>query len=269
MQKWFIYSLLFIIVIIILFEYKILNINTNENFDVKIENEIPLNIFQTWYTKKLPPFMQKNVDTLREKNPQFKYHLYDDDDCREFIDKYFDDSVLNAYDKLVPGAYKADLWRYCVLYIHGGIYLDMKMRCVGDFKLIEIVDKEHYVKDIESNNIEPHSFGIYNAVMIQKKKNPFLMECIQEVVKNVNNNYYGFSILYPTGPGMLGNLYQKYKYDYQLPDIDMFHVYEGEKIIYKERVILEHYPEYRREQVNNQKESHYSFLWNEQSIYSL
>jgi mannosyltransferase OCH1-like enzyme len=213
--------------------------------------------------------MQKNVDILREDNPQFKYHLYDDDDCRDFIDKYFDESVLNAYDRLVPGAYKADLWRYCVLYIHGGIYLDMKMRCVGDFKLIELVDKEHYVKDIESSNIEPNSIGIYNAVMIQKKKNPFLMECIQQVVKNVNDNYYGFNALYPTGPGMLGTLYLKYKYDYRLEEIDMYHILEGEKIIYNERAILEHYPEYRKEQVIHQKESHYALLWNEQSIYLL
>lgn len=264
MQKWFIYCVCIIIVFFILYH---VIIKKKENFEV--EPEIPLNIFQTWYTTKLPYYMQKNVDKLRENNPQFKYHLYNDEECRDFIDKYFDDSVLNAYDKLVPGAYKADLWRYCVLYIHGGIYLDMKMRCVGDFRLIEIVDKEHYTKDIDSSIIDPHSFGIYNAVMIQKKKNPFLMECIQQVVKNVNDNYYGFSCLYPTGPGMLGDLYKKFKYDYRLPDIDMYHVYEGEKIMFGERAILEHYPEYRREQVNNQKDSHYSLLWDEQSIYLL
>jgi mannosyltransferase OCH1-like enzyme len=265
MQKWFI-LLGVIITIIILFEYNLMD-KKSENFEV--EREIPLNLFQTWYTKKLPLHMQKNVDKLRETNPEFKYHLYDDDDCRDFIDKYFDESVLNAYDRLVPGAYKADLWRYCVLYIHGGIYLDMKMRCVEDFKLIEIADKEHYVKDIQSTSIEPHSIGIYNAVMIQKKKNPFLMECIQQVVKNVNDNYYGFSPLYPTGPGMLGELYVKFKYDYRLPDLDIYHNNEGEKIVYNERMILEHYPEYRKEQLNHQKESHYSILWNEQSIYLL
>ncbi len=266
MKGWFILTVMFILLILI--EYKLIG-NTNENFETQVTNEIPLNLFQTWYTKKLPYHMQKNVDKLRETNPEFKYYLYDDDDCRDFIDKYFDESVLNAYDKLVPGAYKADLWRYCILYIHGGIYLDMKMRCVGDFKLIEIVDKEHYVKDIESSIIDFRSIGIYNAVMIQKKKNPFLMECIQQVVKNVNDNYYGFSVLYPTGPGMLGDLYLKHKHNYHLPDIDMYHIVNGEKIIYKERMILEHYPEYRKEQVNNQKESHYSVLWNEQSIYIL
>lgn len=272
MQIWFVYGLLFIIIIIILFEFKIVEKHA-ENFEIKNENnnenKIPLNIFQTWNTKSLPYYMQKNVDKLRENNPEFKYHLYDDDDCRDFIQRYFDETILNAYDKLVPGAYKADLWRYCILYIHGGIYLDMKMRCIGDFKLIEIVDDEHYIRDIDSPNIDSNSLGLYNAVMVQKKKNPFLMECIQQVVKNVNENYYGLSPLYPTGPGMLGDLYTKYKHDYSLRDIDMYHTVDGEKIIYKERVILEHYPEYRKEQLMNQTDSHYSTLWNDQSIYLL
>jgi mannosyltransferase OCH1-like enzyme len=257
------YYLIFFLLIIVYFEY--FN-KKNENF--YIETVIPLNIYQTWHTKELPYHMQKNVDKIRETNPEFKYHLYNDEECRDFIDTYFNDDVLNAYDRLIPGAYKADLWRYCILYIHGGIYLDMKMRCVGDFKLIELVNQEHYVKDIQSYNFKPNSISIYNAVMIQKKHNPFLMECINQIVNNVNNNVYGFSSLYPTGPGMVGELYLKYKYDYRLVDIDMFHI-EDETILYKERIILEHYPEYRQEQLHTQKDSHYSLLWNEQSIYKL
>lgn len=230
---------------------------------------IPLNLFQTWFTKDLPHNMKKNVDELRKRNPEFKYALYDDDDCRDFINQYFDSSVVNAYDRLIPGAYKADLWRYCVLYIHGGIYLDIKMRCVGDFKLIELTDKEHYVKDIDAPHFIPHNVGIYNAVMIQKKKNPLMMDCILQIVKNVNDNYYGFSCLYPTGPGLLGELYMKNKLNYRLEEIDLFHISKGEKIIYNNRSILEHYPMYRKEQVNNQKSPHYSIMWEENSIYIL
>jgi mannosyltransferase OCH1-like enzyme len=269
MQKWFIYSLLFIIVLFVLFEY-----NLKENKPLCLESfitdsAIPLNLYQTWFTKDLPTHMKKNVNELRKQNPEFKYYLYDDEDCRDFISKNFEESVVDAYDKLVPGAYKADLWRYCILYINGGIYLDMKMRCIGDFKLIELTKKEHYVKDIFAFDGYPNenTLGIYNAVMIQKKKNPFLMECIKQIVKNVNDNYYGFSPLYPTGPGLLGEMYMKYRNNYRLEDVDMYHVLDGEKIIYKERAVLEHYPEYRKEQVITQRDAHYSVLWHNQSIY--
>ena len=91
---------------------------------------IPLNIFQTYHTLDLPPRMRKSVNKLIKNNPEFTHYLYDDDDCRKFIKNNFPSNVVNAFDKLIPGAYKADLWRYCVLYIHGGIYLDIKYCCV-------------------------------------------------------------------------------------------------------------------------------------------
>ena len=82
---------------------------------------IPLKIFQTWYTKDLPQAMKERVENLKTIHPRFEHFLFDDNDCRQFIQDHFNTDILNAYDKLIPGAYKADLWRCCVLYIHGGI----------------------------------------------------------------------------------------------------------------------------------------------------
>jgi mannosyltransferase OCH1-like enzyme len=89
---------------------------------------IPLKLFQTWHTLDLPPNMKQNVKRLQRENPEFEYFLYDDKMCRKFIKEHFHEEVVFAFDKLKPGAYKADLWRYCVLYIHGGIYLDINFR---------------------------------------------------------------------------------------------------------------------------------------------
>ena len=52
---------------------------------------------------------------VKKTNPIFEHHLFDDNDCREFIKNNFPEVVLQAYDGLIPGAYKADLWRYCIL----------------------------------------------------------------------------------------------------------------------------------------------------------
>ena len=48
-------------------------------------NIIPLNIYQTWHTKNLPPLMKKSVDLIKRNNPSFSYYLFDDNDCVEFI----------------------------------------------------------------------------------------------------------------------------------------------------------------------------------------
>ena len=58
---------------------------------------IPLNIYQTWHTKDLPPFMKKTVNMIIGNNPRFNYQLFDDNDCRNFIKDNFDENILNAF----------------------------------------------------------------------------------------------------------------------------------------------------------------------------
>ena len=72
--------------------------------------EIPANIFQTWHSKQIPPIMMKSIISIKENNPRFNYYLFDDNDCADFIRNNFPQEVLNAYNNLIPGAYKADLW---------------------------------------------------------------------------------------------------------------------------------------------------------------
>ena len=84
---------------------------------------IPLKIYQTWETKDMPEKMRENVERLKSQNPDFEHHLFDAEDRSKFIQENFEEDVLKAYDKIIPGAYKADLWRYCVLYINGGGFI--------------------------------------------------------------------------------------------------------------------------------------------------
>ena len=51
---------------------------------------IPLNIFQTWHTKNLPQSMLDSVENIKRNNQIFNYQLFDDNDCRNFIQKHFE-----------------------------------------------------------------------------------------------------------------------------------------------------------------------------------
>lgn len=223
---------------------------------------IPLKIYQTWCTKKLPPYMKVRVELLKKQNPRFQHFLFDDNDCRTFIAEHFDDDVVYAYDHLVPGAYKADLWRYCVLYIHGGIYMDIKLLCINGFRLIELTEQEHFVKDRLGD------LTIYNALMVCKPETPFLLHAINKVVKNVKSRYYGHDPLYPTGPQMLGDIIIKKGFHL---NIDMRHYIDGGFITYNNRfVISTEYPEYNAERSathNVIRTKRYDALWNEKKIY--
>ena len=217
---------------------------------------IPLHVYLTWKTLDLPPLMNQNYIKLRKQNPEFKFHLFDDKLCRDFLQTYFPYAV-EAFDKLIPGAYKADLWRLCVLYQFGGIYMDSKIECLGNFKLISLVDKEHFVVDRPRRSLH-----IYNAFMVCKPKKPFLLKCIKQLIKNVENNYYGKSPLSPTGPEMLGKIAPKYSLN-----LDMYHSLEQDThIIYKNIPILKNYVEYRVEQFKISPVYYYK-LWVDRLIY--
>lgn len=235
----------------------------NKPYPIKNEynNIIPLDIYQTWYTKELPTKMKERVELLKSQNPEFNHYLFDDNDCREFIKKYFKPDVLEAYDNLIPGAYKADLWRLCVLFIKGGIYIDIKFSCVNGFKLIELTEQEHFVKDRPINSI-------YNALMSCNPGNFFLFKSIRQIVHNVKNKYYGEHPLSPTGPIMLGKVIINNNFKV---NCDMKYYIRGGYIIYKNIfVISTEYPEYndeRTSQYNKINKSRYDKMWTNKNIY--
>lgn len=225
------------------------------------DNIIPLNIFQTWHTKQLPPFMNRTSNYIKKINPRFNYYLYDDDDCREFIKNNFDENVINAYDSLIPGAYKADLWRYCILYIKGGIYLDIKYEPLNNFKFINLTEKEHFVLDADNE-------GIYNALLVCLPNNKLLLKAINQIVINVQNKYYGNSPLEPTGPLLLSSLI-KNKNEINL---DMKHNFykniNNRFIAFNGYIIFKNYNNYLIEHNVNKIRLYYGDLWNQRKIYN-
>jgi mannosyltransferase OCH1-like enzyme len=142
-------------------EYNKLNIQ----FTIKdsYNSIIPLKLYTSWHTKDLPPLMRANYENLKASNPEFEHHLFDENECREFIKNNFEEDVLNAYDKLVPCAYKCDLWRYCVLYITGGVYLDIKYNIFLREKNYQFhkIGKIDYFKF--SLNANKFGFSIYRS----------------------------------------------------------------------------------------------------------
>ena len=219
---------------------------------------IPLHVYLTWFTHDLPPLMRANLCALQKDNPRFEFHVSDDAECRAFIQEHFQDEVVAAFDTLIPGAYKADLWRLCILYIQGGFYMDIKLQCINGFKLMELSEGEHFVLDRPT--LSTH---LYNAFMVCKAHNPFLKACIDQIVQNTQRRYYGESPLSPTGPELLGRVVHSFnqRIDLQYPSDFADHIrYQG-------RLIIKNYVGYRAEQSQRCALPHYSTLWYDRSIY--
>jgi len=302
MKIHFIYKIIFIIILIYIFFYYMDKYCENMKYEhyeniftrhkqIELEKKllekpfpmknnlvsvIPLNLFQTWHTKDLPPKMKKCVESVKKENPDFTYYLMDDKDCRQFLIENFDKEIVWAYDSLIPGAYKADLWRYCILYKLGGIYMDIKYQCSNGFRLKALTDKEYFVNDwcnqlyctpTLGKTISNDS-GIYNAFMVCLPGNKILKKCIDQVVFHIKHQFYGKSSLEPTGPNMM----KKFFTPEDREKIELNHYFrDGHVCIrYKYYRILNVYPEYRDEQRKyppKGKSASYHQYWRMRNIY--
>lgn len=255
-----------------------------------LDSIIPLCIYQTWHTTNLPPKMHQAVNMIKAHNPEFQHFLYDDNMCRDFIRDNFPEDVLLAYDCLIPGAYKADLWRYCILYKRGGIYLDVRYVPFENFKFLNLTKKEYFVTDLETfeenryfcRSERSGECGVYNAFMVTIPGNEKLCKAIYQIVDNMKCHFYGKNSLEPTGP----NLLKKYFTDYEKMHIELTHDYiitynyhrdsikDSNKssnvvriIKMNNNIILKCYEEYSDELVKYSNKKHYGDLWIEKNIY--
>jgi hypothetical protein len=87
---------------------------------------IPRIVHQTWFEsmdRNKYPKMTRLMQSFRFSG--WEHRFYTDAESATFLSTHFPPEVREAYDTLIPGAFKADLFRYCVLLIHGGLYADV------------------------------------------------------------------------------------------------------------------------------------------------
>jgi hypothetical protein len=231
-------------------------------------NGVPLVIYRTLNTTKVPIGMYNAIHETAKLLPEFEHRFFTDEDCEKFIEENFKPDVLKAFKSLKPGAFRADLWRYCILYKRGGVYTDAKVI----FKQNPIpIMKEYpvcYMQDIPGgkklcNTAHP---GIWNGLMWTPPGNRVLMSAIEEIVESCNAKRYGFNSLDITGPCMLGRQIA----NLAGPDIitNSPFVHKSPKTYhYKDTVLAIEYPKYRDEKSAFQKES-YGPMWDRRDIFN-
>ena len=167
---------------------------------------IPKLLFQTFETKYVSNEFQSIIDSWKIHNPEYKYTLYDAKDREEFIEQYFHKRVSDAYKRILPGAFKADLWRYCILYIYGGVYVDIDTLCLGKL--------DDFLQDKSIECMAPidldQGYKVSNGFICSVPNSPILMNCIQRIVHTVETNIIPADRLDFSGPGVLGRSINTY-----------------------------------------------------------
>jgi mannosyltransferase OCH1-like enzyme len=226
-------------------------------------SEAPKNIYMYWHKIDLPPKMNENVELIKKLNPEFNVFIFNEEQARNFISKYFTSDILYAFDAFIPQAYKADIWRYCILYKYGGLYQDIKLQPINSFKYISLLNRNIFVRDLDSSG-----GGIYNAFIVSAPGNPIFKQALNQIVQNARKQFYGANTLVPTGPLLLKNYFSKH----ELKNMEaVLHLAYGENFPFVVKLnnldILRMYKEYRDEQ-SKDGNRHHGYLWLDRQIYN-
>jgi len=237
--------------------------------------KIPKIIVQTHKFNELNDVLAMNaMYTFQELNPDYEYCFFNNAQCRKFIKKHFNDEYVYYYDILYPGAFKADYFRYCYLFIHGGFYFDFKNILLQP--LDDLISEENELILCQDH----HNTGYYNAVLMSTPKNVLFLELINKIKYKINHfqEIYGQlsktkynkleSILSLTGPNLLYEIFHEKNMDhhkYVLMKHDIlgnYKKYQNLVVKFKGKIFL--YKNYSDFHISS---IHYSILWKQQQLF--
>jgi hypothetical protein len=160
----------------------LLNDNDNNNDNNNDNDNDKLYLFQTYIDKTKIP--QSVYDNIKQYASEYQHVIYDDNDCEIFLSTYFKPIVLETFKYLKLGAHKADLVRYCLLYIYGGCYIDIKTELIKP--LSDIFTNKQYIYTV----ISTFKDRIYNGIIYSPPKNELFLKLINFIINNKDPSYH-------------------------------------------------------------------------------
>jgi len=116
------------------------------------QGRIPNNFFQTWKTDIVDAEHFNLLKRYREQNPEFNFIFFDDAQMADYMKRVWGHHPISEiFAKTQFGAAKADIWRYCMLFDQGGVYLDIDAGL--NFKLASIPRDVNELISYEHNSI--------------------------------------------------------------------------------------------------------------------
>lgn len=138
---------------------------------------IPKIIWQTYKDKTPPQQFNKHIETWLKKNQDYQWYYMDDLKCDKFIQDHFSDEYYEMYKSLPLGVMRADVWRVAVVYVYGGVYVDMDTECLQPIDSWLIPDKDLII------GVENSIGSLNNFVFAATPKHPALLHVLNTFLK--------------------------------------------------------------------------------------
>ncbi|KAJ3332737.1 hypothetical protein HDU76_013284 [Blyttiomyces sp. JEL0837] len=143
-------------------------------------DRVPKIIHQSWKHSVVPKTFRNWPDTWRQKNPDWEYRLWtNEDNLRLITEKY--PWFLDTFSSLKRDIMRADVSRYFYMYEHGGLYADLDMECLQPINLLlQKFPKASVLLGYMNHNTE-FSDNVPNAFMISVPRHPVWLWVIRYV----------------------------------------------------------------------------------------
>ena len=149
---------------------------------------------------KLPEYVQFCQYQIQNLYTKFKYHLYSGKEIEDILQNNFSEDIIISYHSLKPYAYKADLARYCLLYLYGGLYIDLSLLCLSSL----ILEDTNFFAFRDLPEFSDPWWAINNAIIYSKPKSNIIKTAIDLMVYHCKTKFYGVSAIDVGGPTLLG-----------------------------------------------------------------
>jgi mannosyltransferase OCH1-like enzyme len=229
------------------------------------DTSIPRILHEYWHSREVPYHMSETIRRVIEENPQFDVYLYSEVEARAFLVKHFPAEVVQAFDSLKPTAYKSDLFRYCVLYKQGGVYMDTKFSFNVPLESLLTSATPLYVRP--EPGWCPTKNGIMNGFLAAPPRSKVYQSAIDAIVKSCQAKEYKENDLALTGPCLLGDKVDAEREAAMRDQSRLTFDDPTYTIRLDGKVVGRSYFEYRAEQRATQKEPYYKDLYKARDIY--
>ena len=239
---------------------------------------IPAILYKQGETDNLPEPIVELYRTIESENPSYRVVYFSDRTRRQFIAERLEGTfsgVLAAYDRLIVGAYRADLFRLCVLFANGGVYGDFSQQYLAPLDSLVDRRRDELVLTLDApkpRRMEwPPYSGISNGFLASRPGHPFVAHCIRQIVENVQKSYYGSSSLDPSGPSLLRDVLCRHpETRYRMDVAKLFHGKGSCSMYYQrlgthERVIQHKLPGHYA--LMKTAGEHYDIAWRHRRMY--
>lgn len=180
----------------------------------------PKIIHQIWLQGKqnMPDKYNEKIDLITSKHSDYKYIMWDEISILELINT--NPNWVKTYYSFLYLHQKVDYARYVILYICGGIYIDVDVKVIKSFD--EILEKNKQYESVfsyTSANMAysvaqcSHSQCLNNGIIISKPKSEILEILINHIDNNPHCNKLTpkvMCILHTTGPAIFTAIISKY-----------------------------------------------------------